>query len=241
MFKLISLVKTRPGTRPDIFRDYWRESYLRSLLALPELRSTMIKVTHNHTFPLVIRDDFPMSPWAGFSEIWFDRQSDMTAFLNHPAVLALPASHADVLAEVVHYPCTERLTWDLGVESPPIKMMAFFHPARTKTRAESQYYWTYRHVAIATGLNHPTRFAPRYVQNHVLLDHHTAKPEYDFAGAPELWFYSREAALELFGETDRLLELQADEAQFSDRAATVALMTDDQPVYTQAAGLIATP
>jgi hypothetical protein len=38
------------------------------------------------------------------------------------------------------------------------------------------------------------------------------------------------------GEKDKLEELRADEAKFSDRAATLALMTDAQPVYSRTDG-----
>jgi hypothetical protein len=238
MTKILSLIKTRPGVSPEALREYWRGSFLHSILELDHVKKSLVKATHNHTFPLVIRDDFPVSPWAGFSEMWFDRREDGESFLNHPGLPSLLASHSGVVAEVVHLHCTELPTWDLGIENPPIKMMAFFHPSRTMTRAQSQDYWANKHVPVGLALNNPKRFCPRYVQNHTLPDYHNAKPEYDFAGGPELWFYSKEDALKLFSETDKLGELQADEAKFSDRAATVALMTDDQPVYSRTAGFI---
>jgi hypothetical protein len=238
MTKLLSLVRTRPGTSPEAFREYWRGPFLHSTLDLEGVKKSVVKITHNHTFPLVIRDDYPVSSWAGVGEMWFDTREDGDGFLNHPELPAVLASHSGVVAEVVHLHCTELPTWDLGVESPPVKLMAFFHPSPTMTRAQSQDYWTNQHVAVGAALNNPKRFCPRYVQNHTLPDYHNATPEYDFAGGPELWFYSKDAALQLFSETDRLAELQADEAKFSDRASTVALMTDDQPVYSRTAGYI---
>jgi hypothetical protein len=238
MIKIMSLVKTHEGTSLEAFRDYWRGAYLRSILALDGIKAKVVKVTHNHAIPLVLRDDHPATTWAGVGEMWFERQADAEAFLNHPGLAAALASHSNVLTEVVHLPVTELPTWDLGTENPPVKMIAFFHPSAAMNRAQSQDYWTNKHVAVGMELNRPQRFAPRYVQNHVLPDFHAAKPEYDFAGAPELWFYSKEAALQLFGETDKLEELQADEAKFSDRPATVALITDELPVYSRAAGLV---
>src|SRR3546814_8023404 len=68
------------------------------------------------------------------------------------------------------------------------------------TREQSQHYWTHEHVRVGTTLNDPTPYAPRYVQNHTLPDFHAEKPEYDFAGAPELWFKSEEAARRMFFE-----------------------------------------
>jgi hypothetical protein len=238
MTKLVSLIKTRAGVDAKTFREYWRGPFLHSLLELGQAKKSVAKVTHNHTFPLVIRADFPVSPWAGFGEMWFDTREEGEAFLGNPGLAGVLASHSAIVSEVVHLHCTELPTWDLGVEHPPIKMMAFFHPSKAMTRAQSQDYWTNKHVAIGTALNNPKRFCPRYVQNHTLPDFHTTKPEYDFAGAPELWFYSQEDALKLFAEVDKLDDLKVDEARFSDRAATVALITDDQPVYSREAGFL---
>jgi hypothetical protein len=238
MTKILSLIRSRPGISPAALRDYWREPFLHSILELSGVKQGVEKVTHNHTLPLVIREDFPISQWAGFSEIWFDGRESGDRFLTHPDLASVLASHAAVVTEVVHLHCTELLTWDLGVENPPIKMMAFFHPSKAMTREQSQDYWTNKHVAVGMALNRPQRFCPRYVQNHTLPDYHNADAEYDYAGGPELWFYSKEAALQLFTETDKLDDLKLDEAKFSDRAATVALMTDDVPVYSRAAGFI---
>jgi hypothetical protein len=233
--KILSLVKTRDGTSPESFRDYWRDSYLPSLLALRGVKSGVVKVTHNHAFPLPIREDFPPPPWAGVGEIWFDRQSDADSFINHPELPALLAAHAGILAEVVHIPCTELPTWDLGAENLPLKMMAFFRPSKTMTRAQAQDYWTNKHVAVGLALRDSKRYAPKYIQNHVRPEFRAPKPECDFAGAPELWFYSREAALSLFTDTAKLEEFRLDEAKFSDRATTFAVMTDEQCVFARTA------
>jgi hypothetical protein len=236
--KILSLVKSRPGTQPEAFREYWHDAYLRSLLELEGVKGTAVKITHNHAFPMIIRDGWPLPAWAGVGEMWLDEAKDAEVFLNHSNLAEFLASHAEFLPEVIHYPCTELPTWDLGAENPPVKMIAFFQPSAAMTRAESQDYWTNKHVPIGRALQNPTRFAPRYVQNHVLPDFHTINSEYDFAGAPELWFYSKDAALQLFGETDKLEALQADEAKFSNREATIALMTDERPVYSRSAGII---
>src|ERR1700728_2931664 len=133
MTKIVSLVKTRPGTSPEAFREYWRGPFLNSILDLEGLTKSVVKITHNHVLPLVIRDDFPISPWAGFSEMWFDERGDADGFLNHPALPGVLASHSLLVAEVLHLHCTELPTWDVGVDSPPLKMMAFFLPSRNMT------------------------------------------------------------------------------------------------------------
>src|ERR1700734_609097 len=98
MTKIVSLVKTRPGTSPEAFREYWRGPFLNSILDLGDLRKSVVKIVHNHAFPLVIRDDFPIPPWAGFSEMWFDGRADGDGFLNHPGLPTVLASHSPLVA-----------------------------------------------------------------------------------------------------------------------------------------------
>ncbi|MFA5496250.1 MAG: EthD domain-containing protein, partial [Porticoccaceae bacterium] len=143
------------------------------------------------------------------------------------------ASHSVMIPEVVHLPCWELRAWDNGLEKPTVKLMAFFHPADGMSRRESQYYWTNKHIEVGSKLNDPIRYAPRYVQNHVLPEYHATNPAYDFAGCPELWFYSTEAARKLFSETDPVNQdkLVADEVKFSNRQKTLPFVTDEVLVY----------
>src|SRR3546814_19796752 len=96
------------------------------------------------------------------------------------------------------------------------------------TREQSQHYWTHEHVRVGTTLNDPTPYAPRYVQNHTLPDFHAEKPEYDFAGAHDLWFKSEEAARRMFFEAKNLDLPAADETKFSYRSPQAILVNDDQ-------------
>jgi hypothetical protein len=234
MAKVLSLISA-PGLQPDAFREYWAGDYLQSLLAIGEVSSRIRRIVHNHVVPVGIREDseFSAGDWSGIAETWFDTQADAQAFLSSPAIAGAVASHSKWLPKVVHLHCTELPQWGSVVEKPTLKLFAFFHPSAAMTREQSQHYWTHHHVKVASALNDPKRYVARYLQNHVVSGYHTADPAYDFAGAPELWFYSEAAAQKLFHEMDpeRTAALIADEARFSDRKRTYAVITDEQPVY----------
>lgn len=235
MLKLMTLVKASPKLDRAAFRAYWADKYLPSILETPEGRS-IVRVVHNHAMPLHIRDDddFVMEGWSGVGETWFESRADADAYLASPDVRAAVESHADALPEVVDLLVREQPTWDNGLEKSTVKMMAFFHPSARMTREQSQHYWTHSHVPVGRKLNDPTPYAPRYVQNHVLPDFHTANPDYDFAGSPVLWFKSEDSAQRMFFEAKNLDLLAEDEAKFSDRKKTVQLVTDEQEVYARA-------
>jgi hypothetical protein len=237
MTKVMSLVKASGFSNSSEFRDYWADDYLASILNTARMDQKITRVVHNHVVPVGIRDDaeFHTGDWAGVGETWFETAQGANEFLGSRAVAKAIAAHAPFLPEVVHLHCKELPQWDLGLETPSLKLIAFFHSSPIMTREQSQQYWTHEHVRIASALNDPTRYAPRYVQNHTLLDYHTVNPEHDFVGAPELWFHSEAAAQKLFREMDgsRMDELVADEAKFSDRKRTVSLITDEHLVYSK--------
>lgn len=233
--KIITLFKLQPGIDDGQFRRYWREDYLPSVLSLPEAEDAIDRIDFNHSVPLTIREDMqmPVPEWAGVSEIWLDSETAGLALLSALDAPAFQSKHGAVFCQTVSMPCREMELWNDGLETPTVKLMAFFLPAATMTRTESQHYWTHDHVRAGAELTDPRKYAPRYVQNHVLADHHNDNPRLDFAGCPELWFYSRESAVALFTEPgeENMAKLAEDEAVFSDSAKSVALVTDQETVY----------
>ena len=235
MAKILTLFKTRPGIPEPAFRDYWANDYTAAVLALTTLRSSIRRIVHNHGMPLRIREDaeLPVPDWAGIAETWLDSDDAARAFMAETGSAAWGARHREVFEDIVHYPCREVEIWNSGVERPSVKMLAFFNPSAAMTREQSQRYWNVEHVAVGGRLMNPRQYAPRYVQNHVWLDHHSADPRLDFAGCPELWFNSPAAAVALFTETgdENREKLAEDEAVFSDRASTLMMVTDEVVVH----------
>ncbi len=238
MIKLMTLMKASPSLDSQSFSTFWVDEFLPSILATPE-GAKIVRVVHNHVVPLQIRENagFSVGEWAGVGETWFESRADADAFLASPSVKAAVASHGDKLVETVDLLCTELPIWDDGLEKPSVKMIAFFHPSAEMNRTQSQRYWTDVHVGVGSRLNDPKPYAPRYRQNHVLADFHTAKPEYDFVGAPELWFKSEDTARRMFVEAKNMDLLAEDEAKFSDRGRTLAFVTDEQEVFVRNAAM----
>ena len=235
MAKVLSLVKTRPGVDPAAFRDYWANHYTAAVLAIPGLGRGIRRIVHNHAIGLRIRDDaeLPMPDWAGIAETWLDSDDAARTFMAETASAAWCARHRAVFEDIVHYPCREVEIWNDGLDRPSVKMLAFFNPSAAMTREQSQRYWNVEHVAVGGRLMNPRQYAPRYVQNHVWPDHHSADPRLDFAGCPELWFHSPESAVALFTEPgpENSARLAEDEAVFSDRASTLMMVTDEVVVH----------
>jgi uncharacterized protein (TIGR02118 family) len=232
MTKILSLVQAAPGLEGRAFADYWRDRYLAALLAIPAVRSSLRRVVHNQAQPSSIRDDAEAAPagWAGVSEMWFTDREAARAFLANADVAAVAREHAGSLPQIVHLHVREVLMWDHGGKHDALKAMAFFLPNPAMTREQAQRYWNVDHVAEGARLGMGQKLS-KYVQNHTLLDHHASDPRYDFAGGPELWFNSLEDAETLFSDEDKVAQLSADEAKFSDRSTTAMMVVDEVVVF----------
>jgi hypothetical protein len=232
MFKLMTLVKTSPNLDAKAFRSYWAEDYLPSILAAPEAAKIQ-RVVHNYVIPLNIRDGsgFSVGEWAGVGETWFASRGDADKFLASADVRNAAKNHSGAIVQTIDLLCTELPIWDTGEDVSPVKMIVFFQASANMTRAQSQDYWTNKHVDVGRGLNDPTPYAPRYHQNHTVLDFHTADPAFDFVGAPELWFRSKDAAARMFVEAKNMDLLAEDEAKFSDRSKNLGFVVEERPLY----------
>src|SRR5690349_10381279 len=100
MAKIMSLLKAVPKLAPSAFRDYWHDSYLSELLAIPSAKSGLDKVVHNHVQPSSIREgeaDVAPPAWAGIAEMWFRDRAAMDALLASGALSRLAQDHADTI------------------------------------------------------------------------------------------------------------------------------------------------
>jgi hypothetical protein len=59
MTKVMSLVKARGFSTSSDFRAYWADEYLRSLLAVSDMREKTSRVVHNHAVPIQIPEATP--------------------------------------------------------------------------------------------------------------------------------------------------------------------------------------
>jgi uncharacterized protein (TIGR02118 family) len=110
-----------------------------------------------------------------------------------------------------------------------VKVVSFFKRRSDRSVEAFQAYWRSRHpnvVAKLPGLR-------RYVQSHTLVAGYTkGEPVYD--GIAELWFDDTGAMRALAG-TAAYAAVEADEAQFIDRATLKLIITDEHVIKDTAA------
>ena len=229
MSKIITLVKSSGMTR-DEFREYWRDVWLPSLLAVPETGDNLVRIVFNHVLPSNIRPDeeVPSDQWAGFAEMWYYDRPSAERFLASPGVQSAIAAHAEAIPEVVHLHVFEIAGWDRGTGKVALKALNLFIPRDGMSRTEAQRYWSDEHLRETTRLGMSQKLS-KYVQNHSFPDHRTADPRYDFAGGPEMWFESMEEAESIFADEALLAELKEDEVKFVDHSLT--LVVEEEDVY----------
>jgi len=231
MTKIITLVKSSGATGEE-FRKYWRESYLPSILAVPETRNKLVRMVHNYVLPSSMRSDEGAAPgqWAGVSEMWYYDQPSAEGFLTSAAVKDAIAAHGQTFSEVVHLHVQEIMGWERGVRDFALKVMAFFVPREGMSRADALHYWNYEHLQVTARLGMSQKLS-KYIQNHSFPDHHNADPRYDFAGGLAMWFETADQAGSIFADEELVAELKLDEQKFADPRNSMMLMVEEENVY----------
>ena len=231
MNKVITLIKSS-GVSRDEFRNYWKESWLPSLLAIPDARENLVRIDYNHVIPAQVRagEALASDHWVGVAEFWFYDRPSTERFLSSKAVDQLFKSHSNVIAEVVHLHVYEFGGWDRGSQEFVMKMMAFIPPKLGTSRAECQDYWKDRHVQKTARLGMSQKLS-KYYQNHTVAEHRITDFNYDFAGVAEMWFENMADAESIFSDEALLQELKLDEAKFSDPERAMMLMLEEETVY----------
>ena len=231
MNKVITLIKSSGVSREE-FRKYWKESWLPSLLAIPDVRENLVRIVYNHVIPAQVRpgEASASDHWVGVAEFWFYDRSSTERFLSSVAVDQLLKSHSDVIAEVVHLHVYEFGGWDRGSREFAMKMMAFIPPKLGTSRAECQDYWKDRHVRETARLGMSQKLS-KYHQNHTVAEHRITDFSYDFAGVAEMWYETMADAGSIFSNEALLRELKLDEAKFADPGRAMMLMFEEETVY----------
>lgn len=230
MTKVITLVRSS-GMAPDEFREYWRESVLPSLLAVPEARENLVRVVHNHVLPADARSEekSPFDQWAGVTEFWYYDRPSAERFLASSEAQQAIASHGKI-PEIVYLHVFEIAGWDRKSRETAMKMMGFFIPKDGLSRIEAQRHWSDEHLRVTARLGMSQKLC-KYIQNHTFPEYRTSDPRYNFAGGPEMWFETMEEANSIFADEALLAELKVDEETFTDTRQSVMLMLEEADVY----------
>jgi uncharacterized protein (TIGR02118 family) len=78
MYKTIFLLKRKPGTTLEEFREYWLEAHVPVVLEIAEVRGFVCNVVEDG-------GSADPKPYDGLAEIWWDDEASFTAALASPA------------------------------------------------------------------------------------------------------------------------------------------------------------
>ena len=122
--------------------------------------------------------------------------------------------------------------WDrAGPQNGP-KVFHFFRPPPSMTRDESLRYWNEQHVKVGQGMG-TANFVARYIQNHCIESSAPIEAQYDFIGAPELWFDSVEDSRGGYKDVSKNAIREMDEDKFSDRKTNLTLVTNERIISVE--------
>jgi hypothetical protein len=228
MKKVLSLIAANGQADLREAQSYWDNAYLKTFLQAPAVRGRIVKLVHNHAVPLSQQKGrAPNLDWVGVAELWFDSAESAQSFI----AAAGPQSHGDIdsrlMPKIMHFRCKEIPMWDrAGPQNGP-KVFHFFKSSPSMTRDESLKYWNEQHIKVGQGMG-TADFVARYMQNHFLESSMPIEPEYDFIGAPELWFNTVEDSQGGYKDPSKVATRAVDENKFSDRAATVSIVAAEK-------------
>lgn len=205
MYKVITLLKRRPGMSVEQFQQYWREEHAQVAAKTPSLR----RYVQSHA--LVQGYAKGELPYDGISEMWFDSKAEYDAAqdptfaqrLAQDASEFVDASKRVVMTVDVH------VIVDGAIPQHGVKNIEFVNSRPGMELEAFRRYWREHHGPLASAIT----VMRRYEQNHLCLDEYaqTSVPRYD--GLAITWFDST-ADMKQGAKTDAYARTRADEANF---------------------------
>lgn len=205
MYKVITLLKRRPGVSVEHFQQYWLQQHAPLAAAMPRLR----RYVQSHA--LVQGYAKGELPYDGISEMWFDTKEDYAA-AQEPAFMQRLAQDHDAFVDPsmrVVMPVDVHVIVDGAIARNGVKNIEFVNSRPGMPLAAFRRYWQEHHGPLAAGI----ALMRRYEQNHLCLDEYNAgtTPRYD--GLAISWFDST-ADMKQGTKTEVYARTRADEANF---------------------------
>jgi hypothetical protein len=230
--KILSLIAANRQADLQEAQSYWDDAYLKTFLQAPIVQGRIMKLVHNHTVALSQRADrVPNTDWVGVAEIWFDSAQNAQSFIAGASSLTGDID-SQLIPKIMHYRCKEIPMWDrAGPQNGP-KVFHFFKAPSSMTRDESLRYWNEQHVKVGQGMG-TANFVARYIQNHFIESSAPIESQYDFIGAPELWFDTVEDSRGGYKDASKNAIRDRDEDKFSDRKTNLTLVTAERIISVE--------
>jgi uncharacterized protein (TIGR02118 family) len=205
LYKVVALLKRRPGLPVEDFQAYWRDRHAPLVAARPQLRRYV------QSAALVQGYRRGELLFDGISEIWFDSEAAYDAFRRDPAQAEIEADETRFLdrARSVVMPVDVHVIKDGAIPPGAVKNIEFVNRRPGMDLDAFRRHWREVHGPIAARIP----VLQRYEQNHLAASAYARDPNPPYDGLAITWFRST-ADMKLGTATPEYAETRADEPRF---------------------------
>lgn len=182
MFKVIALLKRKPGMSVGEFQDYWRYRHGPLVAAFAQIR--------RHVQSSALPQGYQKGEllFDGISETWFDSAQAYQTYLHNPASSAILADQANFLdlSRTVLMPVDVDVIKDGAISENAVKNIEFVNRRPGMALQPFREYWRNVHGPIASRI----AAIQRYEQNHLQPSAYAAAADSPYDGLAITWFAS---------------------------------------------------
>lgn len=205
MYKVVTLIKRRPGLAVEDFQGRWRAVHGPMAAAAPGVRRYV------QSYALLQGYAKGELIFDGIAEAWFDSAEDHEAFQRWSATGAMAAVEEDLLDRScsVVMPVDVHVIKDERAPVNAVKNIEFVNRRPGMALEPFRAYWREVHGPIASRIP----VLRRYEQNHLKREAYAADPAPRYDGLAITWFEST-ADMKRGTSTPEYAATRADEANF---------------------------
>ncbi|MBE0623334.1 MAG: EthD family reductase [Burkholderiales bacterium] len=205
MFKLIELLKRKPGMSVEDFQDYWRYKHGPLVAACARIR--------RHVQSSALLQGYRKGEllFDGISETWFDSVQQYEVYRNAPESSVILTDQANFLdrSRTVSMPVDVHIIKDGVISKDAVKNIEFVNRRPGMALEPFRAYWRNVHGPIASRIC----VIQRYEQNHLMPGVYESQPAPPYDGLAITWFAST-ADMKKGTTTPEYAVTRADEAHF---------------------------
>lgn len=182
MFKVIALLKRRPGMSVGDFQNYWRHQHGSLVAGCARIR--------RHVQSSALPQGYQRGEllFDGISETWFDSAQAYAHFLQDPAATAILVDQANFVdrSRTVLMPVDVHVIKDGAISKDAVKNIEFVNRRPGMALQPFREYWRKVHGPIASRI----AAIQRYEQNHLQPGAYEADAAPPYDGLAITWFAS---------------------------------------------------
>lgn len=182
MYKVVALIKRKPGMPVEDFQRHWRDKHAPLVAACAEVR--------RHVQSSALLQGYRKGEllFDGISETWFDSGEAYQAYLQGPASSAILADQANFVDRslTVLMPVDVHVIKDGAIPGDAVKNIEFVNRRPGMALEPFREYWRKVHGPIASRI----AVVQRYEQNHLKPEAYEAETAPPYDGLAITWFAS---------------------------------------------------